>query len=164
VEKHNEIPMSTTSKYIINTKQGKLDVTELVQYCTGRPDPDPLLEIIYYVPYCHIKADGGSLREDLLNDILELLYFVKSLIDTIHDIKRGAHNSLIVESFFDNYESTWGEEINNNYLQAMIHIASCLDRDDDNLPDIVYSMSQLQWIKEILSRTLKQPEECAEGG
>jgi len=150
-------------KYIIDTQQGKLDVTELVEYCVDRPDPDLVVEIIYYVSYCLVKIDS-SFREDILNDTLGLLYFAKSLIDTIHDIKRGEHSSLIVKNFFDNYESTWGEEINNNYLQAMIHIASCLDDDDDNLHDIVYSMSQLQWIKEILSRTLKQPEEqCVEG-
>jgi len=111
-------------KYIINTKQGKLDVTELVEYCQGRPDPDPVIEIIYYVSYCLIKADI-SMREDILNDTLGLLYFAKSLINTIHDIKRGERSSLIVENFFDNYYSTWGEEI--------------------------------------LSRTLKQPEECAKG-
>jgi len=76
--------------------------------------------------------------------------------DTIHEIKRGEDgDSLIIKNFFDNYQLTWGDEINNNYLQAMIHIASCLDKDDDNLPEIVYSMSQMQWIKELLTKTIR---------
>lgn len=94
-------------KYIIDTKQGKLDFTNLVEYCNG-PDPDPVVEIIYQVSYCLIKTDGGSMRADILNDTLGLLYFAKSLIDTIHEIKRGEHgDSLIIKNFFDNYQSTW---------------------------------------------------------
>ncbi len=57
--------------------------------------PDPLVEIIYHVSYCLVKTDS-SLREDILNDTLGLLYFAKSLIDTVHDIKRGEPNSLSV--------------------------------------------------------------------
>ena len=152
-------------KYIIDTKNGKLDVTELIEYCNGNFDPDPLVEIIYYVSYCQIKIDSSP-REDILNNTLGLLYFAKSLIDTIHEIKRGEHgDSLIIKNFFDNYQSMWSDEINNNYLQAMILIADCLDNDDDNLPEIVHSMSELQWIKELLSKTFKQLEieECTEG-
>ena len=130
---------------------------------SAAPYPDPVVEIIYHVSYCLIKTDSSP-REDILDDILELLYFVKSLIDTIREIKMGeAGDSLIIKNFFDNYQSMWSDEINNNYLQAMILIADCVYDDDHSLHGIVHSMSELQWIKEILFRTLKQPEECAEG-
>ena len=99
----------------------------------------------------------SSPKDSILNDTLGLLYCAKSLRDTIHEIKRGECGSLlIIENFFENYQSTWGEEIKDKYLQAMIHIASCLDKDDDNLQEIVHSMTELQWIREMLFKTFKQ--------